>query len=216
MRCEEARKRFFETVRGERLDPESSLHLEKCEGCSKAFEEYKGLFNLLETEQEPSLEKVRSPQYLVSLRERIEASERGWLFGYPKPGFVVTLASAVVLALLLLNLSNFSDRFPYVASYTSPAVMQYVERPSSMYLGAEEELVYLLSATDMEEQGFLPKLLSINEAEDLLQAGELLSTELSLEILLEDLSGEEMEALSQRIQNLISALRSKTEEVKKC
>jgi len=216
MKCEEVRKRMLETIEKGEIEPEISLHLQKCEACSKAFEEYKDLFNLLETEQEPSLEKVRSPQYLVSLRERIDASERGWLFGYPKPGFVVTLASVVVLALLLLNLSNFSDRFPYVASYTSPAVIQYVERPSSTYLGPEEELVSLLSGTDMEEEGFLPRLLSINEAEDLLQAGELLSTEVSLPALLEDLSEEEIEMLSQTIENLMSVFPSKENGVKRC
>lgn len=216
MKCEEVRKRMLETIEKGEIEPEISLHLQKCEGCSGVFEEYRGLFKLLETEPEPPLEEVRSPQYLVSLRERIDASERGWLFGYPKPGFVVTLASVVVLALILLNISNFSDRFPYVANYSPSSVLEYVEKPGYPYLEPEEELVYLLSATDMEEEGFLPKLLSIKEAEDLLQAGELLSTELSLEILLEDLSGEEMEALSQRIQNLISALPSKTEEVKKC
>ena len=216
MRCEEVRKRFFETVRGERLDPESSLHLEKCEGCSKAFEEYKDLFNLLETEQEPSLEKVRSPQYLVSLRERIEASERSWLFGYPKPRFVVTLASVVVLALILLNISNFSDRFPYVANYSPSSVLEYVEKPGYPYLEPEEELVYLLSEMNAGGEQVFPDLLSSNEAKHLLQAGELLSTEVSLEILLEDLTTEEIEMLSQEIESSRSVLPSKTEEVKKC
>jgi len=216
MRCEEVRKRFFETVRGKRLDPESSLHLEKCEACSKAFEEYKGLFNLLETEQEPSLEEVRSPQYLVSLRGRIEASERSWLFGYPKPRFVVTLASVVVLALILLNISNFSDRFPYVANYSPSSVVEYVEKPGYPYLEPEEELVYLLSEMNAGGEQVFPDLLSSNEAKHLLQAGELLSTEVSLEILLEDLTTEEIEMLSQEIESSISVLPSKTEEVKKC
>ena len=216
MKCEEVRKRMLETIEKGEIEPEISLHLQKCEGCSGVFEEYRGLFKFLETEPEPSLEKVRSPQYLVSLRERIDASERGWLFGYPEPGFVVTLASVVVLALLLLNLSNFSDRFPYVANYSPSSVLEYVEKPGYPYLEPEEELVYLLSEMNAGGEQVFPDLLSSNEAKHLLQAGELLSTEVSLEILLEDLTTEEIEMLSQEIESSISTLPSKTEEVKKC
>lgn len=216
MKCEDVRKRLLETVEKGKPDPEISLHLQKCESCSRAFEEYRGLFKLLETEGEPSLEEVRSPQYLVSLRKRIDASERGWLFGYPEPGFVVTLAAAVVLALILFNISNFSDRFPYVASYSPSSTFEYAERAASIYLGAEEELAYLLSEMNAGGNQVFPDLLSSNEAEYLLQAGELLSTEVSLGILLEDLTTEEIEMLSQEIENSISALPSKTEGVNKC
>lgn len=216
MKCEEVRKRMLETIEKGEIEPEISLHLQKCEGCSGVFEEYRGFFKLLETEPEPSLEEVRSPQYLVSLRERIDASERGRLFGYPKPGFVVTLASVVVLALLLLNLSNFSDRFPYVASYTPSSTFEYAERPASVYLGAEEELAYLLSEVEVQEDEGLPQLLSTSETNSLLQVEELLSSEVSLPALLEDLSEEEIEMLSQTIQNLMSVFPSKENGVKRC
>jgi len=216
MKCEEVRKRMLEAIEKGKIEPEISLHLQKCEGCSGAFEEYRGFFKLLETEPEPSLEEVRSPQYLISLRERIEASKRGWFFGYPKPGFVVTLAAAVVLALIVLNISNFSDRFPYVATYTPASVLEYVERPAPTYLGAEEELAYLLSEVEVQEDEELPKLLSTSETNSLLQAEEFLSSEASLPALLEDLTEEEIEMLSQTIENLMSVFPSKENGVKRC
>jgi len=216
MKCEEVRKRMLEAVEKGKPEPEISLHLQKCESCSRAFEEYRGLFKLLETEGEPSLEEVRSPQYLVSLRERIDASARGWLFGYPKPGFVVMLAAAVVFALILFNISNFSDRFPYVATYTPSSVLEYVEKPASTYLGVEEELAYLLSEVEVQEDEGLPKLLSTSETNSLLQAEEFLSSEASLPALLEDLTEEEIEIMSQIIQNLMSVFPSRENKVKRC
>jgi len=216
MKCEEVRKRMLETIEKGEIEPEISLHLQKCEGCSGVFEEYRGLFKLLETEPEPSLEEVRSPQYLVLLRERIDASERGWLFGFPKPAWAFALASVLVFALLLFNLSNFSSKFPYVASYSPSSTFEYAERPASIYLGAEEELAYLLSEVEVPEDEELPQLLSTSETNSLLQAEELLSSEASLETLLEDLSEEEIEMLSQTIENLMSVFPSKENGVKRC
>jgi anti-sigma factor RsiW len=216
MKCEEVKKRMLETIKRGKIEPEISLHLQNCEGCFRTFEEYRGLFKLLEGEPEPSLEEVRSPQYLVSLRERIDTSERGWLFGYPKPGFVMALASVMVFALLLFNLSNFSSKFPEVANYTPASTFEYAERPASVYSGVEEELAYLLSEVEVQENEGLPQLLSTSEATSLLQAEELLSSEVSLPALLENLSEEEIEMLSQTIQNLMSVFPSKDSGVKRC
>jgi hypothetical protein len=216
MRCEEIREKLLEAARGREVPPEIKLHLQKCEACSGFLEEHKALFRLLEAEEGPSLKEVRDPQYLVSLRQRIDRSDRAWLLGLPRPALGLTLASVAAVLLLIFGIWNFSNRYPHVASYSPSTTLQYVEESVSTYLGAEEELAYLLSHAEVQEDEYFGEFFTSGESNNLLQAEELLYPEESLENLLRELSEEELQILSHSIQNLISALPLRTEGVKRC